>query len=181
MRAPPQGRTVQCTPTRARSGAGRALARAGRARASAALCWLQQARLHGWPLSRLNVKAIRCAPSRGRAHTKVTAARGRAASRSLRPRPRHCRRAGVPQHCAALYNSGWLASCVGSASSHVTCLERAERQTERSACVCMRDRTRAHESFTNMAQTVSRVSQNAQTPAAATRRSPRPRGQEKQR
>ena len=78
--------------SRARSGSRRPGSGLGavRSRASGS-----QARLHGWPLSRLNVKAIRCAPSRGRAHTKVTAARGRAASRSLRPRPRHCRRAAA--------------------------------------------------------------------------------------
>ena len=134
MRAAPQGRIVQCTPTRARSGAGRALARAGRARASAcALARRLGCSLHGWPLSRLNVKAIRCAPSRGRAHTKVTAARGRAASRSLRPLPRHCRRAADRAQCRI--NSGRLAWALLPLTSRVSNVRR-DRQRGAHACAC---------------------------------------------
>ena len=111
--------------SRARSGSRRRRARASGLRSGS------QARLHGWPLSRLNVKAIRCAPSRGRAHTKVTAARGRAASRSLRPRPRHCRRAAErsADRSAALTRAGLRGLCFLSRHVSRTCGEtdREER------------------------------------------------------
>ena len=113
--------------SRARSGSRRRRARASGLRSGS------QARLHGWTLSRLNVKAIRCAPSRGRAHTKVTAARGRAASRSLRPLPRHCRRAADRAQCRI--NSGRLAWALLPLTSRVSNVRR-DRQRGAHACAC---------------------------------------------